>query len=79
MAWIMNRCIMILGTRWRSWLRNSSKSQNFAGSIPDEVNGITLESTVEYQGYLLAGKGSRCLGLNTLPPAYADYLEVLRT
>jgi hypothetical protein len=75
----MNRSIMTLGTQWRSWLRNSSKSQNFAGSISDRVNEITLESSVEYQGYLLTGKGGRCLGLNTLPPAYADYLEILRT
>ena len=31
----------------------------------------------EYQGYLLRGKGSRCLGLTTLPPSCADCIEIL--
>jgi hypothetical protein len=37
-----------------------------AVSIPDVVNGITLGTTLEYQGYLLAGKGGRCVGLKNL-------------
>ena len=30
----------------------------------------------EYQGYLLGGKGGRCVGLTTLPPSCADCLEI---
>jgi hypothetical protein len=30
----------------------------------------------EYQEYFLGGKGSRCVGLTTLPPSCADCLEV---
>jgi hypothetical protein len=32
-------------------------------------------STGLYQGYLLAGKGDRCVGLTALPSSYADSLE----
>jgi len=31
----------------------------------------------EYQGYLLEGKVGRLVGLTTLPPSCADYLEIL--
>jgi hypothetical protein len=31
----------------------------------------------EYQGYLLGGKGGRCIGLTMLPPSCADCLEIL--
>jgi hypothetical protein len=31
----------------------------------------------EYQQYLLGGKGSRCVGLTTLPPSCAECLEIL--
>jgi len=30
----------------------------------------------EYQEYFLGGKGSRCVGLTTFPPSYADCLEI---
>jgi hypothetical protein len=30
----------------------------------------------EYQGYLLGGKGGKCVGLTTLPRACADCLEI---
>jgi hypothetical protein len=30
----------------------------------------------EYQGYLLGGKGGRCIRLTTLPPSCADCLEI---
>jgi len=30
----------------------------------------------EYQEYFLGGKGGRCIGLTTLPPSYADCLEI---
>jgi len=32
----------------------------------------------EYQGYLLCGKGGRCLGLTTLSPSCTDCLEILK-
>jgi hypothetical protein len=31
----------------------------------------------EYQGYLLCGKGGRCVRLTTLPPSCTDCLEIL--
>jgi len=30
----------------------------------------------EYLEYFLVGKGGQCLGLTTLPPSCADYLEI---
>jgi hypothetical protein len=30
----------------------------------------------EYQEYFVGGKGSRCIGLTTLPPSCADCLEI---
>ena len=39
------------------------------------VDSVTNRN--EYQGYLLCGKGSRCLGLTTLPPSCTDCLEIL--
>jgi len=36
--------------------------------------GYTLSS--EYQEDFLGGKGGRGIGLTTLPPSYADYLEI---
>jgi hypothetical protein len=33
----------------------------------------------EYQEYFLGGKGGRCVGLTTLPPSYADCLEIWET
>jgi len=32
----------------------------------------------EYQGYLLGGKGGRCVGMTTLPPSCAKCVEILR-
>jgi hypothetical protein len=78
---------MHLGPGWRSWLRHC-----VAGSIPDSVIGIfcwhnpfgrtiALGSTQplnrnEYQEYFLGGKRGRCVGLTTLPPSSADFLEI---
>jgi hypothetical protein len=80
-------------TVWRSWLRHSVTSQKVVGSIPDGFVGIfhgqnpsghtlALGSTLplhrnEHQEYFLWGKGGRCLGLTTLQPSCADYLEIL--
>ena len=36
-----------------------------------------FSNSYEYQGYLLWGKGGRCVGLRILSPACADCLEVL--
>ena len=36
----------------------------------------SVSSKNEYQGYLLDGKGGRCLGLTILPPLYADCPEI---
>ena len=33
----------------------------------------------EYQEYIPCRKGGRCVGLTTLPPSCADYLEILGT
>jgi hypothetical protein len=30
----------------------------------------------EYQEYFLGGKGGQCVGLTTLPPSFADFLEI---
>jgi hypothetical protein len=35
-----------------------------------------LSNRNEYQEYFLDSKGSRCVGLTTLPPSYADCLEI---
>jgi hypothetical protein len=68
-------------------------SVKVAGSIPDGDIGIfywhnTSERTMalrvdsssntnEYQRYFLGGKGDRCVGLTTLPPLCADWLNIL--
>jgi len=40
--------------------------------------GVNSASSVnEYQEYLLGGKGGRCVGVTTLPPSYAGFLEML--
>jgi hypothetical protein len=48
-----------------------------------EVSGGTMASGVdtapnrdEYQEYFLGCKGGRCVGLTTLPPSFADCLEI---
>ena len=73
---------------WRSWLGHCSTSHKAEGFIPDGVIGIfhwhnpsgrTMAPGVysacnrnEYQEYFLGGKGSRCVGLTTLPLSGAD-------
>ena len=62
-----------------------------AGSIPDDVIAIFINRIVpaalwpmvdsvcnrnEYQEYFLGCKGGQCKGLTTLPPSYADCLEI---
>jgi len=36
----------------------------------------SASNSIEYQEYFLVDKGGRCVGLMTLPPSFADYLEI---
>jgi hypothetical protein len=38
--------------------------------------GLTACNRNQYQQYFLVVKGSRCVGLTTLPPSCADCLEI---
>jgi len=38
--------------------------------------GCSASNRNEYQQYFLGSKGGRCVGLTTLPPSFADYLEI---
>ena len=83
----LSRC-----TRWRSRLRHCATSRKVAGSIPDDIirnfywhnpscRTMALGSTqhlteMSTRNISLGGKGSRCIGLTTLPPSCADCLEI---
>jgi hypothetical protein len=80
------------GPRWRRWLRHCVTNRKGAGSIPDGVVGIfhwhnpfgrtmALGSTqplteMSTRNISCGGKGGRSVGLTTLPPSSADYLEI---
>ena len=50
---------------------------NVAYCISDYGPGVESASNRnEYQEYFLGGKSGRCVGLTTLPPSCADYLEI---
>ena len=82
-------------TWWCRWLRQCCTSQKVAGSISGGVieishwlnpSGptITLMSTQplkrnEYQAFSLEGKGGRYVELTSLPPSFADCVEILGT
>jgi hypothetical protein len=76
--------IIVGGTRWRSWLRHCATNRKVAGSIPDGVNGTRhgpavdrpLTEISQYQEYFLEDEDGRCLGLSTLTPSCAVYLEI---
>jgi hypothetical protein len=85
--WQIYRCFIIL-----YWLRNCATSRKVAGSIPDGVIGNfqcflphygpgvdSASNKNDYQKYFLGSKGGRCVRLTTLPPSYANCLEVLGT
>ena len=73
-------------------LKHCATSRKVGGSIPDGAIGIfhshnpsgrtmapgvhSASNRNEYQEYFLEGKGDRCVGLTTLPPSCADYLEI---
>ena len=67
------------GRRWRSWLKHCVTSRKVGGSIPDGVIGIfhwhnpRVDSGIFTGG---RGKGGRCVGLTTLPPSWAECLEI---
>jgi hypothetical protein len=72
--------------RWRSWSRHRATSRMVAGSVPDGVFGIfhwynpsgrkmALGSTSPQIFH--GAKGGLSLGLTTLPPSCAGYLEIL--
>ena len=54
-------------------------SRKVAGSIPSALKGPWVDSSShrnEYQGYLMTGKGRRCVRLTALLPSCADFLEI---
>ena len=53
---------------------NFSLTQSFRSHYGPGVDSASNRNG--YQGYLLRGKGGRCLGLTTLSPSSADYLEI---
>jgi hypothetical protein len=80
------------GTRWRSWLRHCATSRKVADWIPDGVSeifhwfnpsgrNVALGSTqplkeMSARNIFWGDKGGRCVGLTTLPPSCADFLEI---
>jgi hypothetical protein len=83
----MDEVFTLKGARWRSWLRHCATSRKVAGSIPDGYSpsghtvalGLTqplkeMSTRNVYGG--CGGKGGRCVGLITLPPLYANCLEI---
>ena len=59
-------------SRWCRW--NFSLPQSFR---PNSVPGVVSASNRNaYQEYFLEGKGDWCVGLTTLPPSFANCLEI---
>ena len=59
-------------SRWCHW--SFSWTQSFR---PRHGRGVdTASNRKEYHEYFLRCKGGRCVGLTTLPPSSADYLEI---
>ena len=59
-------------SRWCHW--NFSLTQSFWLRYGPWVDSAFNRN--EYQEYFLEGKGGRCVGLTTLPPFCAKYLEI---
>jgi hypothetical protein len=59
-------------SRWCHW--NFSLTYSFRPHCGPGVDSAANKN--EYQEYFLGGKGGRCVGLTTLPPSCADYLEI---
>ena len=60
------------GSRWCYW--NFSLTYSFRQHYGHRIDSGSNRN--EYQEYFLRGKGSRCVGLTTLPPSCAGYLEI---
>ena len=59
-------------SRWCHW--NFSLTYSFRPHYGPGVDSGSNRN--EYRGYLLGGKGGRCVGLTTLPPSCAGCLEI---
>jgi len=59
-------------SRWCHW--NFSLTYSFRAHYGPGVDSDSNRN--EYQEYFLGGKGGRCVGLTTLPPSCAVYLEI---
>ena len=68
-------CHISLGTRWRSSLSHCATSWKVTGSIPDGFIGILLWPNTCAR-IIAVGSTQRSVGLTTLPPSCADYLEI---
>ena len=68
-------CTLYRSTR----LRICATNRKVAGSIPYALIGPWVDSAShrnEYQGYLMTGKGGRCVRLTALLTSCADFLEI---
>jgi hypothetical protein len=70
------------GVQWRSWLQYCGITPNVAGSIPDGSfrphYGSRVDSASnrnEYQGFILGGRGGRCVGPTILSLTYTCRLS----
>ena len=59
-------------SRWCHW--SFSLAQSFRPHYGPGVDSTSNRN--EYQVYFLRCKGGRCVGLTTLPPSFADFLEI---
>jgi hypothetical protein len=61
-----------LGTALQTW--RSRIRLEFSIDINHPINSDSNRN--EYQEYFLGGKGGRCVGLTSLPPSYANCLQI---
>ena len=59
-------------SRWCHW--TFSLTQSFRPHCGPRVDSVSNRN--EYQEYFLGSKGGRCVELTTLPPSYANCLEI---
>ena len=53
---------------------NFALTQSFRPHCGPGVDSLSNRN--EYEEYILGGKGGRCVGLTSVPPTYADCLEI---
>ena len=51
---------------------------NWGTALRNPYGFYAASNINEYQGYILGGKGGRCVRLTTLPPTRVDCLEILK-